>query len=133
MNMMYRDEYVTHAEARRRDDILRRVKTVRGVRALMNSQSAGVFFATVFLVCTSVLVSVGDVIHNIMSQSELAGKFSYTYASLIHSRIIVQALALLMAISFFMIIARYLKRLSTPIYFVGNAITSLSPLKFFRS
>lgn len=116
-----------------REELMNRVRTVRIVRSLLGSPLAGAFFAAVFLVCISIFVSIGDVVRNILVQGEWSGRFSYTYSSLMHSRITVQILACLTLISFLIMLARSVRHIRVPIYFIANFISSISPLKFFRS
>lgn len=130
---MYKDDYRTIGEMRRTDDIMSRVRTVGGIRAFTSSPMAGACLAIVFLVSTTVVVSVRDVMSNIMAQAEWGGRLSYAFSSLLHSRFIVQALALLVLVSCTMVLFRSMRHLKSPLYFVGNFLASVSPLRFFRS
>lgn len=115
------------------ETLMSRIRTVNEVRSFASSPLAGACLAMLFLIITSVMISVGDVVHNVMVQSEWGSRFSYIYSSILHSEIIVQALAALTFISCLMVLYRSLRRLKTPLYFVGNFIVSYSPVRFFRS
>jgi hypothetical protein len=118
---------------RLRDDVLSRVRTVRRIRAFFASPASSATLVIVFILCASILVSFGDIVHNIMSQTEWGGRFSYTYSSLVHSRIAVQILAGLTSLSCLALLYKILFRLRTPVYIIGTFIVSKSPLKFLRS
>lgn len=130
--MMYNNYYST-TEMQRNEEIMNRIRTVRMTRAFFASPFAPVALALVFFVCTSVVVSVGDVMHNIMVQGEWSGRLSYAYSSLLHSRIIVQTLALLIVISCLMVIRRSLPKLRSQLSSAGHFIFAHSPLKLWRS
>lgn len=130
---MNNDHYRTTQEMRRRDDIMSRVRTVGGIRMFTSSPMAGACSAIIFMVFTTVVVSVRDVMNNIMAHAEWGGRLSYTFSSLLHSRFIVQALAVLMIISCAMVLLRSMRHLKSPFYFMGNFLASVSPLRFFRS
>ena len=125
MTTMYK-ECKTQLEISRREDVMSRVKTVRGVRTFMASPLSSIFLATVLILCASIVVSFDDVLHNIMVHKEWGGRLSYTYSSLIHSRIVVQVFAFFTTVSLTMV---FIRSIRTSLHFVGN----LSPLRFFRS
>jgi hypothetical protein len=130
---MYKDEHRTTEELRRKEDIMSRVRTVGGLRTFMGSPMAGACLAAIFLVVGAVVVSVRDVVSNIMAQAEWGGRFSYTYSSLMHSRMIVQVLAFFIVMSCGLILFRSVRHLRNPFYWMGNFIVTILPLRFFRS
>ncbi len=132
MTTMFK-EFKTTLEIDRRSYLMSRVRTVRSIRAFMASPLSSACMAILFVTISCVLVSIGDVTHNIMAHGEWSGRLSYVYTSLMHSRIIVQALVFFTIVSCFMVLVRSAFKLRTPLYFVGNFIVSMSPVRFFRS
>jgi hypothetical protein len=118
---------------RLRDEVMGRVRIVRKIRAFFASPVSSAAFVVVCVLSASIFVSFADVLHNIMAQTEWGSRFSYTYLSLVHARILVQVLAVLTSISGLALLAKILFRLRTPVYFIGNFITERTPFKFFRS
>jgi hypothetical protein len=66
-------------------------------------------------------------------QSGWKGGISYIYSSLLHSRIAVQALAVLMMLSTLLVVVRSARFMRTPLFAVGNFIATSTPFKFLRS
>lgn len=130
---MHNNLYKTEKEISFTNDLMVRIRTVRRFRAFMASPAASALLAGIFLLCGSIFVSIGDVIQNIMAQGEWGGRFSYAYSALMHSRFVVQALALLMMISCTMVFVRSFRLMRTPLFAMGNFIASISPIKFLRS
>ncbi len=124
---------ITEDMERLREEVLSRVRTVRRMRAFWASPFSSAALAIIFVLCASIFVSFGDVVHNIMAHGEWSGRFSYTYASLIHTRIAVQILAVLTSVSCLILFTKILFRLRSPVYFIGNFITSHTSRKLFRS
>ncbi len=84
---------------RLREEVLSRVRTVQRIRAFLASPASSATLVVVFLACASIFVSFGDIARNLMMHSEWSGRFSYTYSSLMHTRVIVQIFAgLIMAL-----------------------------------
>lgn len=133
--MISPDEYkmVREDMARLREEVISRVRTIRRMRAFLASPMSSASLALVLVLCTSILVSFGDIVNNIMAHSEWGGRFSYTYSSLVHARVVVQVLALLTSLSCLVLLIKILSKLRTPAYFIGNFISSRTPLRFFRS
>ena len=92
-------------------EVMSRVKTVRGVRAFAASPWAGGVCAVALVSCASIIVSVRDVMTNTMAHVDWSERFFYAYSALIHSRIIVQALALLIILACTMVAVNSLRRL----------------------
>ncbi|HEY4504119.1 MAG TPA: hypothetical protein VJJ28_03380 [Candidatus Paceibacterota bacterium] len=78
-----------------RNDILSRVHTVHGVRAFLISPIANLLFLVILIFSLSICVSFGDVLANTWHHVDWSERFSYAFSSLIHSSILVQALAVL--------------------------------------
>lgn len=122
---------ITVEMERLRERVLSRVRMVRRVRAFFASPYSSALFVLAFLLCASTLVSLGDVVHNIMVHAEWGGRFSYTYDALIHARIMVQILAGLTSFSLFILVTKILFKLRTPVYSIGNFISHYS-FRLFR-
>ncbi len=110
-----------------------RIETVNQVRNFLMSPISTATLVVAFLLCGTIFVSFADIIRNIMLQAEWGGRFSYTYSSFLHTRMVVQVLAVLTSISCLLLLAKIMLRLRTPIYGIGSFIASRSPLKFLRS
>jgi|GEM_PF-3353257 len=76
-----------------------RVRTVRGVRAVLASPIASVICGLAFAFYLNVLVSLSDVLANTMAHVNWSERFSYVFSSLVHSRFIVQGVAVAMMIA----------------------------------
>jgi hypothetical protein len=132
--MMHNDyKLITEDMERLRQEVMSRVRTIRRIRSVLSSPYLSAVLVLIFVLCASIFVSFGDVLHNIMSQAEWGGRFSYTYSSIVHARIAVQIFAVLTSLSCLALLAKILFRLRTPVSFLGNFLASRSPLKFFRS
>jgi len=110
---MLNDDFrlITEDMQRLRERVLSRVRMVRRIRAFFASPFSNALFVLAFLLCASTLVSIGDIVHNIMVQAEWGGRFSYTYTALIHARIMVQVLAGLTSLSLFVLVSKVLFKL----------------------
>ena len=80
-------------ESNVRNEIMSRVRTVRGVRGFFTSPLTSSLFGIALIACMSILVSLGDVFANTMAQGNWSERFSYAFFSFLHSRFIVQTLA----------------------------------------
>ncbi len=76
-------------------EVMSRIQTVRGVRAFATSPMASVFVLGALMMCSTAIVSISDIVSNIMAHADWGERFSYTFSSLLHTRILVQAFVLL--------------------------------------
>ncbi len=76
-----------------------RVKTVRLLRLTLASPIIALFAIALLGIWADVVISFHDVMQNTMAHESLSECLSYIYSSLIHSRAIVQILALLILAS----------------------------------
>ncbi len=83
-------------------EIMLRVKTVRGVRALAASPLASGLLGIVLLSSLSIVVSIGDIFANTMAHVDWSERFAYAFSSLLHSRVIVQTIASLAVVASFL-------------------------------
>ncbi|MDP3962661.1 MAG: hypothetical protein Q8Q03_02235 [bacterium] len=97
-------------------EVMSRIKTVRNIWLFSTSPLAGVIFTAALIFCSSILVSFGDVVANMMMQVDWTNRLTYAYSSLLHSRVTVQALAILLAGSFLMVSINSLRRLRAIIW-----------------
>lgn len=132
--MMHNDfKQVSIDMERLKEEVLSRVRTVRRIRAFFKSPMSSASLVVILLLCASILVSFGDIVHNIMAQGAWQGRFSYTYISLLHARMAVQVLAGLTSLSFLVLFAKILFRLRTPVSSVGNFIANRISFRLFKS
>ena len=88
-----------------------RVRTVRGIRALVSSPVASTLLGIALALYLSLLVSIGDVVANTMAHLNWSERFSYAISSLLHSRIMVQTIAGLIAVVSFASLVNSLRKI----------------------
>ena len=132
---MTRDEYSLIREdvARLREEVMSRVRTVRKIKAFFASPLCSASFAVVFISCTTIFVSLRDIVHNVMLQTEWGERFFYTYSSLLHTKVMVQILALLASACCLILFLKVLMKLKAPVYFVGKFLHARLPVRIFRA
>lgn len=131
---MHNNEFrmITEDMERLKERVMSRVRIVRRIRAFLSSPVSSATFAIIFLLCANIFVSFTDIVHNIMIHGEWGSRLSYTCDAVLHTRIMVQIFAALTSVSVLVLLVKILFRLKTPVYFLGNFLTSI-PLKLFRS
>lgn len=92
-------------------DIMSRVKMVRGMRTLLSSPVASGLFGIALACYLSIIVSLGDIFSNTMIYVNWSERFSYAFSSLLHSRIIVQTLAVLIVVASFAVLINSLRKI----------------------
>lgn len=97
-------------------EVMSRIKTVRNIWLFTTSPLAGAIFTTALIFCSSILVSFGDVVANMMAQVDWSERLSYVYSSLLHSRVIVQTMAILVVGSMLMLSINSVRRLRAIIW-----------------
>lgn len=94
-----------------RSDVMTRVKTVRGVRTIVASPLATGLLGFALACYLSAIVSMGDILTNTMMHGGWSARFFYALSSLVHSRFIVQTLALLITLAVLRIAFKSLRKL----------------------
>ena len=92
-----------------------RIKTVKGVRKILNMPLIGSCVLAILMVWVAMIVSLRHVMMNAMAQGGFSEDVSYVFTSFIHSRAIVQILAYLIAFCTIMLCAlvsrKYVRKL----------------------
>jgi hypothetical protein len=86
-------------DAQMSEEIMMRVKTVRLLRFTLASPVIGLFVIALLGVWADIIISFHDVMQNTMAHEGFFECVSYIYSSLIHSRTVVQIVALLIVTS----------------------------------
>ncbi len=115
------------------NDVMTRVKTVRGLRMFLTSPLSGGILVCAFTTWIAIIVSVKHVYINALHHGNLADCLFYVYSSFLNSRVIVQILAALIALGCGMLLLNCLRVLKNKILSpIGHFLFSFLQFRFLK-